>query len=323
MSSNNLVITAADYYVGFHSALYILENHQRSFDKIIITATHPDRCEPLKDMGAEVRKVDSNKEDTYKEAFNEAKWILFYPEPIDGRVQAANRAIDAMKKADVKHVVMMSLDACECHDLDYVAEFKEIEEKMCNTLRDWVILRKTLLQNLYHLQGPYVMKHHRFNLPISKDVEFYPVHLDNALEASLCIMQQGIEKHRGQKYTLTGPEKVDGPKIAEVLNESVNSKKKIEFEEISPEDFKKYLHSIKNRIGEHSTFSNDKHQELLKHEFMDQPTDIQIHTLTQEYEWLKRGKAKWTGDLEKLTGSKGHKVHHFFTHHKEEFVSGR
>jgi len=321
-SGHTVVITAADYYLGYHTALRMLESYEGHFTKCILTATHPERLKHLKDMGAQIIHVDPDNQESYEEAFKQANWIMFFPEPEAGRVQAANRAIDAMKKVNAKNVIMMSIDSCEYQHLRYVAEFKEIEDKLKQTIPDHVIVRCTFLQNMFHFQGPYVAKHHRFPMTLPEEAEFAPLHLDDAIEACTIICKDGMEKHRSETYVFTGPDKVTGPKVASALQDSIDSSKNIEYEELSRDEMKKYLCSLKDRMGEQLQ-SRDKHHELLRYEFMGQPTEVQVETLIEEMEYIKKGKMKRTDDLKKLTGRQGHPPEHFFSHHKEEFAPRR
>jgi len=324
-NSGNLVITAADYYLGHHTAAYLIEHHCNRFEKIVLTATHPDRLEHCKKENVKVIKINPNDSSSYEEAFEGAHWILFYPEPEAGRVQAANRAIDAMKKADVGCVIMVSCDSANSTKHRYLAEFREIEEKLCSTINDQVIIRASVIQNLFHLHAPYVKKHHEFPLVLSEHVEFAPVELDDVIDATHVIIKEGIEKHRANKYHFTGPEMVTGPKIAHELTQATNSQTKITYKQVSKSDMEKYLKSIVGHIGheseEDTTGGHHRHHDRLKYEFKGQPTDHQIHTCLEEMEWLEEGHGKKTNDLKMILGRNGHSLEHFFGDHKNEFVS--
>jgi len=330
MSTNHgtLVITAADYCLGYHVADHVTERYRKHFDKFVVTCVHPDRCEHLKKK-ADVVKINPNEEQTYKDAFEGASWILFFTEPESGRVQAANRAIDAMKKANVNNVMMISMDAADCADpkeLPYIAEFKEMEEKLCATMKNHVIVKCSLIQHMLHLHAPYVTKNYTFPMTLPEDVKFVPVHLDDVMDACVAIVKDGIEKHRSQSYTLTGPEEVTGPKAASVLTKAVQSPKEIQYEQISRSDMEKYLKSLRDSIGKQSS-EKDKDSEgdhdHLGRKFKGQPTDHQIHTYVEEMEWLKAGGSKKMDDLKKLIGREGHSLENFFSDHKNEFRPSR
>jgi uncharacterized protein YbjT (DUF2867 family) len=318
----NLVITAADYYLGHHTAAYLIEHHCHKFNKIVLTAAHPDRLEHCKKENVKVVKINPNDTSSYEDAFKGADWVLFFPEPEAGRVQSANRAIDAMKNACANNVIMMSCESANSTKHRYLAEFKEMEEKLCSTMNNYVIIRSAVIQNLFHLHAPYVAKHNVFPLILSEHVEFAPVNLDDEIDACLVIMKDGIEKHRAMKYHLTGPEMVTGPKIAHELTQAINSPKKIEYKQVSSSDMEKYLESLRDRIGHHSAedITND-HHDRLKYEFKGQPTDHQIKTFLEEMEWLEEGNGKKTDDLKMILGRDGRSVDHFFGDHKNEFVS--
>jgi len=318
----NLVITAADYYVGHHTAAYIVEKHCHKFDKIVLTAVHPDRLEHCKGKNVEVVKINPDDMSSYEKAFEGACWVMFFPEPESGRVQAANRAIDAMKKANVGNVIMMSLESANSTKHRYLAEFREMEEKLCSVMNDYVIIRSAAMQNLFHLEAPFVRKHHAFPLILSEDVEFAPVNLDDEIEAFMVIMKEGMEKHRAMKYHFTGPEMVTGPKIAHELTQAINSNKKIMYKQVSCSEMKKYLESVRDHIGNESEGDvANTHHNRLKYEFKGQPTEHQIHTCIEEMEWLEEGNGKMTEDLKKILGRNGHSVEHFFGDHKNEFTS--
>jgi len=319
-TTGNFVITAADYYLGHHTAAYFVEHHCDKFDKIVLTAVHPDRLEHCKKENVKVVKINPNDMSSYEDAFEGAHWVLFYPEPEAGRVQAANRAIDAMKKADVDNVIMLSCESANSTKHPYLAEFKEIEDKLCATMNNYVIIRCSPFQNLFHLHAPYIKKHHTLSLTASEHVEFAPVNLDDVVDACHVIMKDGMEKHRGRKYHFTGPEMVTGPKIADELTRAVNSRKKIMYKQVSKSDMEKYLKSIKDCIGNESEEDTaGGHHNRLKYEFKGQPTDHQIHTCIEEMEWLEEGHGKKTNDLKMILGKNGQGLEHFFSDHKNEF----
>lgn len=316
-----VVVTAADYYLGHHTAHLLLEREslRKTFDRLVITAVHPERCDDLKKRGAHVVKIDPNNTSSYEEAFRDASWVKFFLEPEAGRVQSANRAIDAMKKVGAKNIIMMSCASAESSEHKYLNEFKEVEDKLRNTLNDYVIFRNLLYQQWFHLHGPYVQRNHTLPMTLSKEAKFPPVNLDDVLEACGAICRDGMEKHRSKTYTLTGPEDMTGPQIAQELTKSVDSKTEIQYQRVSREELAKYFRDIRDRIGEDS----DSDRDLLRREFMGQPTDHQIQTIFDELDWVEKGRAKRTEDLQNLIGRKGQRIDRFFAGHKTEFRSGR
>jgi uncharacterized protein YbjT (DUF2867 family) len=320
--AGTLVITAADYYLGHHTAACVIEHHFNMFDKIVLTAVHPDRLEHCKKDHVKVCKINPNDTSSYENAFRDADWVLFFAEPEAGRVQSANRAIDAMKKVDVGNVIMISCEAAKSTKHRYLAEFGEIEDKLCSTMNDYAIFRSAAIQNLFHLQAPYVAKHNVFPLTLSEHVEFAPVNLDDEIEACLVIIKEGMEKHRARKCHLTGPEMLTGPKIANELTQALGGYKKITYKQVSRSDMKEYLESLRDRIGHCSAEDHaGDHHDRLKKEFKGQPTDHQIHSCLEEMAWLEEGNGKKTDDLKKILGRNGRSVEHFFGDHKHEFTS--
>ncbi|KAF9082286.1 hypothetical protein BGX23_012602 [Mortierella sp. AD031] len=66
----------------------------------------------------------------------------------------------------------------------------------------------------------------------------------------------GIERYDGQTYTLTGPETVTGPKLADELTRALQKDKKdkqpepITFKELTRQEFREYLLALRNKPGE-------------------------------------------------------------------------
>jgi len=225
-----------------------------------------------------------------------------------------------MKNAGVCNVIMMSGESANSTKHCYLAEFGEIEDKLCSTMNDYVIIRSAVIQNLCHLEAPYVAKHNAFPLTLSEDVESAPINLDDEIEASVVIMKDGMEKHRAKKYHFTGPDMITGPMIAHELSQSIH--KKIAYKKVSKSEMEKYLKSLKDCIGHESGEDTaSDHHDRLKHEFKGQPTDHQIHTCLEEMEWLEEGNGTKTNDLKMVLGRNGRSIDHFFADHKHEFVS--
>lgn len=302
-----IAFTSGDFIGPNCVCLHFLEKHADQYNKVVVTVCHPHRAENLQHAGAELRQITKD-ENSMIEAFRGVDCVILFPQPEEDRVKKTCMMMDAMKKAEVKMVIMMSVDGAEDSELRGLADFKEIEDKMKQICNDWVICRITFAQNCFHLWAPYVSEKGKFPMTLSKECEFPPVCLSDVSSALHEILQGGLERHRGQLYVFTGPENVKPTKIVDELNKVLHGHgRKVEYQEVSREKLEQYFRSLREEQGE-----DRKH-------FEGQPTDCQIMTMLDEMEYIKKGNSRRTDHLKKLIGSDGEKIANFFRQHEREF----
>jgi len=234
----------------------------------------------------------------------------------------------------VKNVILMSCAGAEGNEkLRHLHEFCEMEKefKRCNF--NWhCIVRVEFVQNWFHAWSQPVEDKGQFPMSIGQDRKFAPIRIEDvccAIRDLMCgeestgsaVNVTGRNKHNKQTYTLTGPEAITGPKLVDELNRVVQSR--ISYHDVDRNQMEKILRSMRDRdqqsAGAACPQSGEEIAERRRY-FEDQPTDCQIQTLLDYFDYIKMGKAeKTTDDLRKITGRDGQRIERFFEDNASEF----
>jgi len=311
-NKSTVVITGCDYYLGNEMAHQLLLEHGNDFKCVATILSRPERGDRLKKAGAEIRQINYQDENTLVKAFEgEIDWVLLIPDAEDNRVQNTKMLVDAMQKAGkVCNVAMFSPAGADTKsNLVQLREFKEMENYVKEKGKNYVFLRSLWINNVFHLWSKHVMEHGQFPLTLDQNQKFAPLQIEDVVEAVHTITcssdkSRGTTGHIGKTYILTGPEKISGPQVVESLNRAIGEGN-VQYQTISREELQKYLQSVR---GENERL------------FPGQPTDKQIQTYLDEFDWIKSGEGDIkTDDLKKLTGHEGQKVEEFFKRNSAEF----
>ncbi|RUP50969.1 hypothetical protein BC936DRAFT_136785 [Jimgerdemannia flammicorona] len=324
-SANNkpisVVVTGGDYFLGNALATQLLTKGKDDFGRLSVTLVHPERGQRLKNAGAELKQINYDDESSLVNAFNgDVDWVVLIPDPEeDTRVQNTKRLIDAIQKAGkvgktgkAANVILVSVAGADSKEGNQHKEFLDLETYLKEKEKNRVVLRTAWISNIFHLWSKYVAVNNKFPLTLEPNQKFAPIQLEDVARAirAIIVKQNNSDGagHRGQTYTLTGPEQVDGPRIVEPLNRVIGEGK-VEYVTLKREELENYLRSLRDSDNEH-----------LKNTFPSQPTDKQIQTILDELDWIRSGKANFrTEDLKNLIGGEGEKVEEFFKRHSAEF----
>jgi len=241
--------------------------------------------------------------------------------------------MEAIKRANVKHVILFSCAAADANeDSKYLYEFAEIEREFKNCGYNWnCILRADFAQNWFHAWSYPVEDKGQFPLSTGPDKKFAPVRIEDiscalkdiirSEEASVLSNLLGGNRHNKQTYTLTGPETVNGRRIVDELNRAVNAR--VTFADVDRNQMEQILRALRERGQQQQQRSGRPQacdEDDNRRHFDGQPTEVQIQTLLDYFDYVKAGHAdRTTDDLKKITGREGQRVESFFRDHAAEF----
>jgi len=229
--------------------------------------------------------------------------------------------MEAIRKANVRRVILISCAGAETNDkLRHLHEYAEIEKEFRNQGYNWqCVLRNEFPQNWFHAWAQPVEDKGQFPLSTGRDRKFAPVRLEDvccALKDIIRGEESNNNRHNKQIYTLTGPETLNGPKIVEELNQVVQGR--VNYQDVDRQQMERILRSLRER--EEAQRGGRDDDDSNRDYFEGQPTDCQIQTILDYFEYVKSGKAdRTTEDLRKLTGREGQRVEQFFKEHASEF----
>jgi len=325
-----VAITGCDYFCGHEMARHLLENHKEHENcRIVCMGAHVDRMRDLERQGGEIVKTNPDDVKCMEETFRECDWVVLEAIPEHNRVELSRRMLEAAKKADVKNVILMSCAAADANEkLKHLHEFCEIERefKRCNF--NWnCVVRVEFVQNWFHAWAQPVEDKGQFPLSVGQDRKFAPIRIEDVCCAVRDLMcgdesnrgipsAMGNNKHNKQTYTLTGPEAVTGHKIVDELNNVIQGR--VSYQDVDRNQMEKILRSLRDRDQQRPQCSEET--EDRRRYFEGQPTDCQINTLLDYFDYVKQGKAeRTTDDLRKITGRDGQRIERFFKDNAAEF----
>lgn len=330
--SCRVAITGCDYFCGHEMARHLLESHKEHENcRVVCMGAHVDRMRDLEREGAEIVKTNPEDVKHMEETFRDCDWVMMETIPEHNRVELAKRTLEALKKANVKNVILMSCAGADANEkLKHLHEFAEIEKEFKHHNFNWnCVVRVEFVQNWFHAWAQPVEDKGQFPLSTGQDRKFAPIRIDDVCcavrdlmcgeDSARCVVTlNGHNKHNKQTYTLTGPEAITGHKIVDELNSVIQGR--VSYHDVDRNQMEKILRSLRDRDQQSARPQSSEETEERRRYFEGQPTDCQIHTMLDFFDYVKMGKAdKTTDDLRKITGRDGQRIEKFFKDNAAEF----
>ncbi|KAG9072377.1 hypothetical protein KI688_000147 [Linnemannia hyalina] len=305
--TKRIAITNVDSWLGSCIAVHLAEKLEKKSSKVQIVAlackdnTHADFDKLKKFKNVHIHKVDYNDEKSLEKAISGVSCSILIPEMTEHRVKHAKNFLSAMKKEKVKECLLLSVAGAESkdHNLKEIVTFHEIEQMVEEHCSCYLVLRKSIFNQCFFLWSP-------------------------------TVQEKGVDRrrplHKNKKYTLTGPDKITAQGLVQAMNEETGQR--VQFKQVSREELKKYLESLKKREDWSEQLNVDRCHEIASpesfvaggdHHHM-APNESMINLLLDELELIKKGEAGFfSGDLEKILGHQGKSVKDFLHKYKDEF----
>lgn len=307
-------ITSADYYFSHELARELLERQGNAYERVVLTVRDPKRVEGIaKHPNLVIKVVDGQDQNKTVEALKNLDWVILVPEPEDSRVQLSQKIIEASQQAGVKNILLQSSAAAEASQAS-LKEFKQIEQKLQQTGLNWTIFRNQFVQNWFHLWSYAVQDRNEFPITF-QEKKLVPVLIQDIVRATheLASKKELGKQHKGQIYTFTGPEKLSGTELVRELNEAleVDEENEVKVRKVSRQELEKYLRDLRE--------SSDRNGRLGR-KLQGQPTEKQIQTILDWFDWVNTGQAETQTDhLRQLIGKNGERIQKFFQANQAEF----
>jgi len=333
--NNRIAITGCDYFSGHELARHLLRNHRKDVEgcRVICAGVHVDRMRDLERQGAEVVQIRPDDVKQMEDVFRNCDWVVVDPMPEQNRVENTKRVLEAVKKANVQHVILISCAGAENSERwRHLQEYAEIEKEFNNcNYNCHTILRTEFPQNWFHAWSYPVEDKGQFPLSTGQERRFAPIRIEDVSCAlkdilrgeessgikSLLPSVLGGNRHHKQCYTLTGPEALNGPRIVDELNRAVQAG--VSYVDVDRNQMERTLRELRDRdpqrLQQQQRGGDDD-----RNRFEGQPTETQIQTILDHFDWVKEGNAdRTTDDLKKITGREGQRVESFFRDNAAEF----
>jgi len=324
-----ITVTACDKWTGFVIALALLsldkENNRRYNVRAIVQ--NEINAEELRKRGAEVVKIDYNRQETIETALGGTQWLVFVAEMEDRCVDKARTLADAAKRVRVQNVVILSVLGTGDSDLETFRNFRDVEKALEGVADNWVTLRNAFFSQRFWHWVPILKERGVLALSIHDDSRFAPLNLDDLVLSLDNIMLEedgrtkgGLDrKHHHSRYTLTGPELVTGPIIADIINVAIDEQGAVEFLAITPEELDRYLSSLSRDKQNYMSFEG-RDRRNIKYPSPPAPNSHERRMILDVFEYVTQGKAAYiSGDQRDITGVEPERLTYFFKEHRDSF----
>jgi len=333
--NNRICVTGCDYFGGHELARHLLNNQRRELEncRLVCAGRHVERMRDLERQGAEVVQMNPEDKQQMEEIFRNCDCVILEPIPDQNRVDNTRRMLEAMKRSNVKHAILISCAGADANEkLRHLHEYCEIEKEFKNCgFNCHCIVRTEFTQNWFHAWSYPVEDKGQFPLSTGSDRKFAPIRIEDVCCAvkdilrgdesgSAIVNVVGSNRHNKQTYTLTGPEALNGHKIVEELNRAVQGQGRVTFQDVDRNQMERILRALRDRARPQAC---DEDEDPRRH-FEGQPTEVQVQTILDYFDYVKSGKAdRTTDDLRKITGRDGQRLESFFRDHANEFRPNR
>lgn len=261
-----------DVYAGIH------KGEERKQESVVKSF----KCCPCVTEGANHKQLC--------DCFKDVQDLFIIPPSTEERVEVASNYIRAAKEANVKFVLLLSVQGAGEENYLWGKQFAEIERRLTESgVNSWCIMRTPFyMQNLllYKTQ----IKQGHLPLPTGEG-KFAPIDVSDVGKLATWILND-CEMHKGKIYNCTGCETLNGTSMAKIFSEVCS--RDVKFRDIDPDEARRILKS------------------------QDVP-DVEIQSLMEFYEQVKKGKfSTITGDFEKICGTPPKSMRDWVTEIKSE-----
>ncbi len=214
--SGRLVVTGASGKLGRLAVAALLEHVPAS--ALILISRSPDSLADLAGRGVTVRYGDFERPESLLAAFAGGERALIISTIGVQSAPAAHRAaFDAAAGAGVQHVVYTSvMNPTPDNPFPPAKTHTESERDLRESGTEWTILRNALYADLLVQIAPVHIRTGRWTTNMGDGVHAFVARADCASAAAAALTGEG---HEGRVYDITGPEPIDAPRYAALLEE--------------------------------------------------------------------------------------------------------
>ncbi|CEG70493.1 hypothetical protein RMATCC62417_06380 [Rhizopus microsporus] len=270
-SRNLCVVTNGDSYPGYIFSYRILCAMKKREDRfanecklrVLCRDKESHRMRLLKEMGAEVVKVDYRDENKLREMMKDAAHVCLIPEHSRECVEEAQCVIKAAKHQGVEYISMHSVVGCDrtsehssgeeqkyCHLAQYHQIEKMVKEQFGN---NHCIVRICLFNQMFYFMAPQIEGEGILALPVKEDAKWGCIDLNDWVNAIYNLALKEHEKRertigstgKKQLYQFTPQRVMSSKEIAREIGEGLGSQE-LRYKRISDDEMRQYLQKMKD-----------------------------------------------------------------------------
>ena len=225
-----ILITGASGNVGKEVLKQIVPtgaNVRAAFQTVTKAAAAP--------SGVEIVTMDYNQPQTLQAALKGVEKVFLVGPPTANLPVLERKAIDEIKRSGVRHVVKLS--AMGGRDAIFLRQHADSEDYIKSSGVAYTFLRPNgFMQNFVTYNGATINSQNAF---YGSQGDGEVSHIDLRDIAAVAVKTLTEHGHEGKAYTLTGPEALSNPRVAEILSEDTG--REIKYVDLTAEQFKQAL----------------------------------------------------------------------------------
>lgn len=216
---------------------------------IIASVRSPEKVDDMVERGIDVRKADYDDPDLLEQAFAGTDRLLLIPTmaPVEPRIQQHNNALEAAKKAGVKHVFLSSFTAATPKSKFHMAPFiLYAESKLRLSGIEWTILRNNMYLEAEAHWLPKLLEMGCVPYPVKHGKCAFISRYDLARATAAVLLGKN---HRKKVFHLTGSKAISFKSIAKIYSNVTG--KDLPFVTVSEKEFGDILKKDSPHLDDH------------------------------------------------------------------------
>ncbi|OBZ85033.1 NAD(P)H azoreductase [Choanephora cucurbitarum] len=329
-----LLVTGADHYIGYAIASHLAQ-YKELRPNLRVLCQSKSRCHGFANANIDVRTIDYQHPNQLSVAFRGVEYLILAIGNEDNRVSNAKSICNVAAHSGVKNIICISHVGAVSKAHASLQDYDQIEQYVMESGCSYTILRLDFVQQYFHLWSNYAEKHRQILLPLTEEAEICPIAISDVCKAiENLLLEENThtckpldDMHDGQVYILTGPEKIHGKRMVELLTSSTGYEH-FKYRRGRPMDLDYYLSGLSKDIWfdarlkqemshmYHDTFDRKEYQSRV-HGF---PTAKQIQTYLDYFDWVQQTSGSiCVPHASMLTKSPCESIQHFFEQNANSF----
>jgi len=310
----NIAVVGGTGNVGHSVALHLAkyQHSHHTTHKFHIGVRDPKNAKAVeiaKHQGLVVGAADMSKADTVTEFLKGQDVALLVTPGTENRAALTKAGADAAKKAGVKHIVVISVTACD-KDVLFGKQCTEIEKHVKGLGVSYTIVRLPLFTDNLMGNKQSIVSQMTIYGPVKGDSKFDCVAVDDIGHFFACLLAgPDLAKYVNKTLNCTGPDVTTHDEIAKWFGESLKKDAKaVKFVTVKPED------ALKGMVG--SGFPEWQAKGVLELYALMDKNDAAVQLVTDDFKNLVGHKSH---SPSAWIGHQGHNfIPHPEEHHKKE-----
>jgi NAD(P)H dehydrogenase (quinone) len=221
--SSTLLVTGAAGHLGRRVIAHLLESLHVSPGRIVAATRSPEKLADLAARGIDVRRLDFDDPGTLGPALAGVdRMLLVSTDALDRpgrRLEQHQAAVEAARRAGVKHVVYTSMPNPESSLVLFAPDHLGTEQALAASGIGWTILRNNwYMENLF-MALPAALASGQWHTAAADGRVGYVAREDCARVAAAVLAAEATEEHTGERYDVTGAESFTVEQVAAAVRE--------------------------------------------------------------------------------------------------------